>query len=361
MKIISFYLAVFLSALLISCDAGKDSGGYSSKEHDVDLTPDKPTFYIKSPRNDDQVTMGDTLHWQLKFYNASLDSLHLYHHDTYINTFFDEEFYFTSRDIPAGKQLFSLKVFFDGKEKTKDIEIIFLPSEKPSDRSYQIKNVYPHDPEAYTQGFEFYEGRLFESTGQYGSSEVREIDVLSGKIIQSSSLLDNEFFGEGITILNDKIYQLTWKGEKGFIYDLNLKKEGDFDYPVSTEGWGLSHIGDTLMMSDGSEKIYFIDSRDFSVMKTLEVYNQRGPVKRLNELEYIEGYIYANVYMEDFIVKIDPETGVVLEKIDLSNLLDAKDHNVKTDVLNGIAYDKSTGKLYVTGKNWPKIFEIEVK
>ncbi|MEL7146634.1 MAG: glutaminyl-peptide cyclotransferase, partial [Bacteroidota bacterium] len=215
---------------------------------------------------------------------------------------------------------------------------------------------YPHERSSFTQGLFFKEGQLYESTGENGSSKVMTVDLSTGKSIKSVSL-PNELFGEGMTFIGDTLYHLTYKAGKAFMYDLNFKQLQTFYY--QGEGWGLTHFADTLIMSNGSENITFRSKKDFSIYKTISVNDNNGPVKNLNELEIINGYLFANIYQTDKIVKIDLSNGAVVGTLDLSNIFTNRAaFSGSIDVLNGIAYKDD--KVYVTGKNWPKLYEIKL-
>lgn len=223
---------------------------------------------------------------------------------------------------------------------------------------YEVVNRYPHDAGAFTQGLVFDNGILYEGTGLYGRSSLREVDLETGHIKQIYEL-PAQYFGEGITVFGDRLIQLTWKSRTGFIYDRDsLERKGDFTY--ATEGWGLTHDGERLIMSDGTATLYFLDPVTLSTIGHIEVYDQDTPVDRLNELEYINGRVYANVWQTDDIAVIDPVSGQVMAWLDLSGLLPPQDHSTPVDVLNGIAYDAATGRLFVTGKLWPWLFEIRL-
>jgi glutaminyl-peptide cyclotransferase len=226
--------------------------------------------------------------------------------------------------------------------------------------TYAVKTQWKHDPQAFTQGLVIHEGKLFESTGQEGSSWVGIIDINTGTP-DKKVVLDKKYFGEGITILNNKIYHLTWKTKIGFVYDLKtFEKVNEFTY--DTEGWGITHDGKNLMMSDGSDKITFLDTTSLKPIRTISVTNDNGPVTNLNELEYVEGYIMANLWQTNLIVKIDPQTGKVVGQLDLTPLAtDAQRRNPRVDVLNGIAYHPTTKLLLVTGKYWPMTYVIQLK
>jgi len=224
--------------------------------------------------------------------------------------------------------------------------------------SYNIVHTYPHDRNAFTEGLVFEDGVLYEGTGLLGQSTLRRVELETGDILQICEL-SAEFFGEGITIYGDKIIQLTWQSHIGFVYDKNsFELIQEFNY--STEGWGITHDGERLIMSDGTSTLHFLDPQTFEEIGQLEVFDNDGPVTKLNELEYVQGEIYANVWQTDRIAIIAPETGRVVGWVDLRGLLTAEDRSEPVDVLNGIAYDAGTDRLFVTGKLWPKLFEIKL-
>ncbi len=235
----------------------------------------------------------------------------------------------------------------------------------PAPIRYEIVNQYPHDPNAFTEGLEFKDGVLYESTGQYGNSDIRKVDLRSGKVLLSRKL-ENRYFGEGLTVLNEKIYQLTYREGKGFVYDAaKLKLEQTFSFNAS-EGWGMTNNGAHLIFDDGGSIFHFLDPATFREIKQLRVTDEYGPVKELNEPEMIKGFIYANVWRTDMIVKIDTATGHVVGRVDLSDLR----HTVAVppptgissgpEVLNGIAYDADSDRIFITGKYWPKLLEIKL-
>ncbi len=228
----------------------------------------------------------------------------------------------------------------------------------PVQLSYQVVSTRPHDADAYTQGFELIDGRLFESTGLYGESTVRELEPASGKILRKRSL-SKEVFGEGLTLLNKEVWVLTWKEKTAYVMEPETFKLIR-SHTYQGEGWGLTTDGSQLIMSDGSSNLKFLDPKNFSVTKTLTVKDGTSSVKNLNELEWIHGAIFANIYMTDRIARISPTDGQVtgwLNLADLRNKLPSPNH---AEVLNGIAYDKSSGNLLVTGKLWPQMFEIKL-
>ena len=225
--------------------------------------------------------------------------------------------------------------------------------------TYEIVASYPHDPKAYTQGLVIRDGLFYESTGQYDQSTLRKVELKKGKVKKKIDV-PGQYFAEGVTIFNSKIYQLTWLQSKGFIYDLkDFKLEGEFAY--EGEGWGLTNDGQLLILSDGTNRLRFIDPATFHVVKILNVTDGQQPVTELNELEYIHGAIFANIWKKDKIARIDPGTGRILAWIDLDGLRPPETMQNSENVLNGIAYDEANDRLYVTGKRWPQVFEIRLK
>ncbi len=224
--------------------------------------------------------------------------------------------------------------------------------------SYTVVNTYPHDPAAFTQGLVYADGLLYEGTGRRGQSTLRRVELETGTVLEQVAL-EPEYFGEGIALFGDTIFQLTWQANVGFRYAReSFTRLGEFTYP--TEGWGLTHDGERLIMSDGTATLSFRDPATFAEIGRVEVTDATGPVTRLNELEYIQGEVYANIWQTDRVARIDPATGRVTAWIDLSGLLSPEDRRQPVDVLNGIAYDPATDRLFVTGKLWPKLFEIDL-
>lgn len=226
-------------------------------------------------------------------------------------------------------------------------------------RSVEVVAEYPHDPSAFTQGLILVDGQLYEGTGLNGRSELRLVDLQTGEVLERHPLSD-EYFGEGITVLGDRIYQITWQTQTAFVYDReSFELLETFAY--DTEGWGLTHDGASLIMSDGTDQLFFRDPETFEVTRQISVRDGDNPIDRLNELEYIDGVIWANVWQSNFIARIDPETGNVIDWLDLSTLAQqALAAGEQVDVLNGIAWNPETNTAYVTGKLWPTLFEIRV-
>ncbi len=231
----------------------------------------------------------------------------------------------------------------------------------PANISYNIVASYPHDTSSYTQGLIWQNNSLYEGTGLEGQSKLMKVDIKNGKAEQSLSLAP-DVFGEGITILNDKIYQLTWQNHKVYVYEAKtFKKIKEFDW--EHEGWGLTHNGKELIISTGDSNLYFVDPETFKVTRIVGVTDNNGPVGNLNELEYINGSVYSNIYLTDYIIQIDPSNGHITGKIDLNGLLEKSGKHVNTEegyVLNGIAYDSTKKSLYITGKKWPLLYEMKV-
>jgi len=245
-------------------------------------------------------------------------------------------------------------------EKSLNIRVLSLLT--PKLLTYKIVNEYPHDINSYTQGLEFYNNRLFESTGLRGKSALKEIDYKSGKVIRNLPI-DDAFFAEGITLLDKKIYQLTWQSKIGFIYDLeSFKLIDSFKYNKSIEGWGLCNDGKSIYKSDGSSKIWKINPNTLEEIDFIQVTTNKSIITKINEMEWINGRIYANTYQfnKDIIIIINPDTGKVEGVVDFNGLKKKVKNHPKIDVLNGIAYNKNLKTIFMTGKNWNKLFELQI-
>ncbi len=224
--------------------------------------------------------------------------------------------------------------------------------------TYRVVNQYDHDRNAFTQGLVYENGMLYEGTGQFGESSLRWVELETGEVLQKHDL-ENKFFGEGITLFEGKLIQLTWLSNTGFVYDqFSFAELRRFAYPW--QGWGITHDGTYLIMSDGTDTLHFLNPHTFELVRDVTVTLNGNPIRQLNELEYIKGEVYANVWMTDTIVRIDPASGKVNSIIDLSGLLPPIGGFPRPDVLNGIAYDKDNERLFVTGKRWPILFHIEI-
>ena len=267
--------------------------------------------------------------------------------------------------LKLGAHLLTAKIFGEGKSEELTSNINVLAAHPPVEYTYKVIKTLPHDTSSYVEGLEYHDGFFYESAGDYGHSSLRKVAPSTGKILQKQEL-DKQYFGEGITVIGDKIIQLTYKEKVGFVYDkATFKKLAEFPYTHGRqEGWGLYFDGQKVLNTDGSNTIYFLDKNTYQKTGSIDVYDNTGAIQNLNELEVIDGKIYANVYTTNDIVIINPETGAVEGKINLLGLLPIDyftDDNAKANnVLNGIAYDKAGKRLFVTGKKWPHIFEIEL-
>lgn len=260
-----------------------------------------------------------------------------------------------------GYQNLKAMVYYEGKTAETESRIELASGITPVKLEYEIVNTYPHDIKAYTQGLEFYRDTLYEGTGRNGQSSLRKVNYKTGEVYKKINL-EGRYFGEGITVLNNKLYQLTWRENTGFIYSAdNLEKIKEFTYFKNIEGWGLTNDGKYLYQSDGTEKIWKLDPETLKETDYLNVYTNSSKIKSVNELEWIDGKIYGNVYQKDAIAVINPTTGAVEAVINLAELKSKVTQHPDLDVLNGIAYNPKTKTIFVTGKNWDKMFEIRVK
>jgi len=354
MKIISYLAAsMLLLATIYSC--GDDNSGIAVGS----LVPAK----FELPYNNTTVQKGQTIRVEVSIADMDLvKKIKVFTKDTLIYEGAVKKasqlFEVNTQSWTYGTNQLTLETTTTDNKVRRDHRIVkILPDVFPQEYSAEVITVYPHATTSYTQGLEFDGDQLYEGTGGTGAtgkSMVAKVDLNTGKI-QDKKMLDEKYFGEGITILGDKLYQLTWQEHTCFVYDKNTLKELE-KFTYTGEGWGLCNDGEQLIMSDGSERLYFRDPNTFGLKKSIEVYTNEGPVKGLNELEYINGKIYANIYTKNQMVIIDPKTGVVTGRIDASIL--ALDYRKTGEVLNGIAYKRSTKQLFVTGKNWPNLLEI---
>lgn len=267
---------------------------------------------------------------------------------------------FPLKNLLLGKHNLQLKIYAEDEvfEMSKPLKI--FNNQPPKILSYEVINAYPHDIKAYTQGLEFYQDTMYESIGHYGKSELRKVNFKTGEVLKKYSLKDH-YFGEGLTILNDKIYQLTWREGEGLIYDVNSFEVLDkFRYDKSEEGWGLCHDENYIYKSDGTDKIWRLDKKTLEEIDYIQPTTHNSISEKLNELEYVNGKIYANTYQKDGVAIINPKNGAIEAVVDFRKLKKQVRQHPDLDVLNGIAYHPETGKLYVTGKNWNKLFEVKV-
>jgi len=328
-----------LVILLVSCGASPEEKAkdltlqISAKNHTLHLG-ETFVFSLENPKNHEFTSLT------FKYNNTEVQP------DKPVNT------------EKVGVQNLEATFYVDSKPVTLSKKITVLNNHSPKIFKYRILNEYPHDINAYTQGLEFYKGILYESTGQYGQSKLRTLDYKTGEVLQNVNL-DNAFFGEGLTVLNHKLYQLTWRRGTGFIYNPEtLERLSSFKYGKSKEGWGLCNDGNALYKSDGTESIWTLNPDTLIEEDYIQVYTNKGKIGQLNELEWINGKIYANIYQRNGVAIIDPQSGGVEAVIDFSPLKKMVTQHPKLDVLNGIAYNPETQTIFVTGKNWDKLFEI---
>lgn len=262
--------------------------------------------------------------------------------------------------LGGGEQRVKVDVeFANGQKSTRYKEFKILSETPPRKWNFEVIRKYPHDPTSFTQGFLVHEGFIYEGTGNYGETKIRKLDLVSGKVLKEKEL-EQDIFGEGITIFNDKIYQLTYKSSKGFVYDLNtFEREGDFIYNTFTsEGWGLTSNDSSLIASDGSAYIFYLNPTDMSEVRRIKVFNDKGEINNINELEYRDGVIYANIYTTAAIIAIDAESGRVIDEYLASGIVSPSEASSDMDVLNGIAFNPLNGNFLLTGKYWSRIYEV---
>ncbi len=260
-----------------------------------------------------------------------------------------------------GVKKLSARFQYEGETVEVSRDLTVLARNAPEIYTYEIVNIFPHDRNAFTQGLEFYQGTLYESTGRHGESTLRKVDFNTGEVLEQVAL-DRSYFGEGITIMNDKIYQLTWQSKVGFIYDLQtMEREGRFNYGRSKEGWGLCNDGSRLYKSDGTDKIWLLDPESLTEQGYLQTVSNKSVFNKANELEYINGKIYANVWQKESMMIIDAKSGAIEGVVNFGGLKEQVTKHPKLDVLNGVAWHPERETLFVTGKYWDKLFEVRIK
>lgn len=299
---------------------------------------------------------------QTKLRNGEIDNIQLFYQGSLLKE--SSELDFTASNVilnELGKNTFNVTATkTDGVNNSRAVTFNVVSDITPKKFTYTTLSDYPHNRRFYTQGLEFHNGYMYEGTGEYGSSGLYKVNLSTGNTVMQHKLAE-KYFGEGITILDGKIYQLTYRAQKGFVYNLNDFAVIDSFTYRSKEGWGLCNDGKHLIMSNGTHELIWLDPSDFSEVKKVQVANHRGIVNYLNELEYIDGTIYANVYTTNLIVQIEPETGKVISEINLDGILNMYTNPTDTiDYLNGIAWDSDGDRLFVTGKWWPRLFEIQL-
>ncbi|WP_406683617.1 glutaminyl-peptide cyclotransferase [Seonamhaeicola sp. MEBiC1930] len=341
MPTLKYLLIIFLSGFIISC------GSNSGKK--------KIDFVITTNAEKGNINKNKTLELSLiNKKNHAIDSV-IY---TLGKKRVSEKTELTN--VKLGKQPIEAKVYFDDNLQVITSAITILNDKAPKIFTYEIINEYPHDITSYTQGLEFYNGFLYESTGQYSESKLRKLDYKTGKVLKNINLAD-EYFGEGLTILNNKVFQLTWRKGTGFVYSVDtLEKLSSFKYGNSKEGWGLCNHNNVIYKSDGTEKIWMLNPETLVEEDYIQVCTNKGKISQINEMEWIDGKIYTNRYQKNGVAIINPENGAVIGVIDFSPLKELVTQHPKLDVLNGIAYNPETKSIFVTGKRWDKLFEVKI-
>jgi len=344
----NFLAAMFLALALNSCDDKKSGEKYFA----FDDSKFKPTY-----KNGENVTL-EIANPQGK----AIDSIAFFANGKRIASVKgNSKAEFPLKDARLGYQMLKAIVYFDGEAAGQEVEsrVEVVSDIEPKLFSYTVVRTYPHDTLSFTEGLEFYKDTLFESTGQNGKSYVRKVDLKTGKAFKQSDL-EQQYFGEGITVVNDKLFYLTWQSNVGFIYDpATLKRLSTFSYDKKIEGWGMTNDGNVIYQSDGTEKIWRMDPKTQKMLDYVNVYSTSGKIKSVNELEFVDGKIYGNIWQKDAVAVIDPKTGAVEAIVNLVNLRKEL-KNPASEVLNGIAYNPKTKTFFVTGKNWDKMFEIRI-
>lgn len=364
-------IAPLLIPLLFALNLSSCSGGGSTERTPVPQVRQSRISTLVEPKGALSLPLGEEIAVKLSIPDTvALDSVQVFLGGTLAKTISEfpgvkEEgslaFTLSTEKASVGDSGLRIRLFYaGGLNENQSLQLTFLSDLTPVEYSYQVVREYPHDPSAYTQGLQYDEGVLYEGTGNYGTSSLRQVKLETGEVTRIRDL-EQSLFGEGITVMGQRIYQLTYKSQVGFIYDKSSFEQIQKVYYQNREGWGLTHNGEELIMSDGTNVIYFLDPEMFTVNRQIQVYDNKGPANSLNELEYIQGKLWANRYYTDEIVIIDPESGKVEGRINLKGILKTADRKPSTDVLNGIAWDSEGMRVFVTGKFWPKLFEIRIR
>lgn len=318
----------------------------------------KSALEFATPEANQAVLKGNQLQVKLKFGSMTMDSVAYYVDDKHVGSSTDTvAITIETKDMAYGTRNIAALVYNGGKSDSVSSTFYVVPA-AAKNYGFEVVNKYPHDTTAFTQGLQFADGVLYESNGRYGQSNLRKVDLKTGKV-QQEITFDEKTFAEGMTLVGNKIFMLTWQQGEGYVFDKKtFAKESAFKYENSKEGWGITYDGKQLIKSDGSNKLYFLDGTTGKELHAIGVYDENGPVDELNELEYIDGKVYANVYQKDVIVIINPQTGAVEGRI---NLVGIYEHTSAYDnELNGIAYDEAGKRLFVTGKLWNTLYEIKM-
>lgn len=327
---------------------------------------ERTAINFSSPNQGDNFSLGDDIKLKLDISeDANVSSVAYFIDGKPINTSkSSDSALLKTANLPLGYRLITAIVTQGDAKDTINTNIVLTTKRVPEKLSYTVVNTFAHDTSAYTEGLGYVDGKLLESTGEKGASELKYVDLKSGKTLQKTQL-EPQYFGEGSLKIGDKIIMLTWQENLGFVFDAKtLKQLGTFPYEQSREGWGLTFDGKNILRSDGTNKIWFMNAATYKEERFIEVYDKNGALDKLNELEYINGKIYANVYLTNKIVVINPQNGEVEAELDLTELVPKNffktSNEVDNNVLNGIAWDASGKRLFVTGKKWPKLYQIKI-
>ncbi len=352
----------FFAAILIVCTACS-CGNRTNQQSNATTTPTAETqttpFKLSSPTNGSIFTTGDTitLAYTSDTNSYSVDSCVFSVNGKDFTQFNGDVYKWSTANSKVGSLALKLVLWSEGKTIATLQSNVKVYPQAPQFYTYQVIKEYPHNTESYTQGLFIHNDAMYESTGTYGHSVLSRVDLATGKALQTTRLED-KYFGEGSAILNDKIYVLTYESRKGLVYDAtSFKQVGEFAY--DTEGWGLTTDGELLIMSDGSSVIRFMTPDTFKEVRRIEVCTDKGHVNMINELEYIDGEIWANIYTQPAIICINANTGAVTKVVNMQGLQPESSKNDQENVLNGIAYNHKTKQFYITGKRWPKLFEVK--
>ena len=360
-----FVFGFIIAPVFISCHNGnRGSDLIDHGDNSAIQAPDLIEFV--KPFGGSKFKLGDKIEIQLKknIDSVTIDSIVFSSNKRVLDRITNKNVFqlmWDSKNSRLGHVAIDATIYAGGKIRQKVSTVIQLLSDaKPLQYSYKILKTYPHSRDYYTQGLIYEKGYLYESDGLYTRSAIRKIKLETGEVVNFSNV-DKAVFAEGIAIYDDKIYQLSWREKVGCIYDKNsLGLDHKFNYNIA-EGWGLECNGQNFLMTDGSSTVYFMEPEYFTQVDKIEVTDDNGPVENLNELELVKGKLFANVYQKDIVVIINTDNGKVEGVIDFTGLLPSSDYTENTDVLNGIAYNPSNGHIFITGKNWPKLFEITIE
>ena len=363
---IPLFLFLLVIISMISCSGSPGKGidktaVTAGDEAAADTRPSKRLIEVLAPADNSMLSCSDRIVFSVAQAagQTRVDSVQLWVDGSLRKTLFTlpAEAELDPAGIPGRISLRAVAYSSSSKPQTVALFVTLLSDITPVTYRYRVVRSYPHDRRAYTQGLVYDSGFFYEGTGQQGESSLRKVEAVTGKVVSQVNL-DGSLFGEGVALLGDRIYQLTWTTKVGFVYDKSTLKQVSRIY-YQTQGWGLTTMGDSLVMSDGTNVIWFLDP-EFNVLSSVEVWDNKGMVDNLNELEMIDGELWANIWQTDRIARIDPLSGKVLGYVELNNLLPREERSQETDVLNGIAWDAVNRRLFVTGKYWPRLYEITV-